>query len=71
MAAGTFDGQPLTKYIPAPGECTYVRRRALEVLAELGDRESVSALQSAGLDMDEQLSETFYWMTRVIFGRLL
>jgi hypothetical protein len=61
----------LTKFITAPGECTHIRRKALEVLAELGDRESVSMLQAAGLGQDEQLGETFYWMTGAIFDRIL
>lgn len=71
IAAGRFDDEPLTTFIPEPGECVHIRRNALEVLAELGDRESVQALQAAGLDQDPQLSETFYWMTGTIYGRLL
>ncbi len=71
IAAGRFDDEPLTTFIPEPGQCTHIRRKALEVLAELGDRESVRALQAAGLGQDPQLSQTFYWMTGTIYGRLL
>jgi len=71
IASGNFDGQPLTTYIPESGECIHIRRKALEVLAELGDRESVRTLQAAGLDEEARLSETFYWMTSIIYGRLL
>jgi HEAT repeat protein len=71
IAAGRFDDEPLTTFIPEPGQCFYIRRKALEVLAELGDKESVEALQAAGLDQDARLSETFYWMTSTIYGRLL
>jgi hypothetical protein len=71
IASGTFDDQPLTTFVPVPGDCIYIRRKALEVLAELGDRDSVLVLQETGLDQDEQLGEMFYWMTATIYDRIL
>ncbi|MGD8854700.1 MAG: CHAT domain-containing protein [Chloroflexota bacterium] len=71
IAAGRFDDEPLETFVPTPEACIHIRRKALEVLAELGDRESVQALLAVGLGQDAQLSETFYWMTGVIYGRLL
>lgn len=70
IAQGRFDEKALTDFIPADADCTHIRRKALEVLADLGDKESVGTLQAAGLDKDEQLCETFYWMTSAIYQRV-
>ena len=67
---GTFFDQQLEEYIANKNDRLHVRRKALEVLADLGDRGSVQALQDAGLDQDQELFETFYWMTNAIYQRV-
>jgi hypothetical protein len=41
----------------------------LEVLADLGDEGSVDVLRSTNVDLDRELSETFYWMASAIYQR--
>jgi hypothetical protein len=70
IARDAFFDQRLEKYIANKRDRIHVRRKALEVLADLGDRRSVQELQDAGLDEDEELFETFYWMTSAIYQRV-
>jgi HEAT repeat protein len=70
IAMDAFFDQRLEEYIANKNDRLHVRRKALEVLADLGDRGSVQALQDAGLDQDQELFETFYWMTSAVYQRI-
>ncbi|UCG22921.1 MAG: hypothetical protein JSW55_12170, partial [Chloroflexota bacterium] len=69
MATDVFSGERLEEYIAKKEDRLHVRRKALEVLADLGDKDSVQALQDAGLKQNEELFETLYWLTRAIYQR--
>ena len=69
IASGEFGDRSLAERFGKPSDRTHIRRKALEVLAELGDEESIIALRKAKVDQDEELSETFYWMTSAIYQR--
>jgi HEAT repeat protein len=70
IAKGTFDGRSLAIFFPDSHHRYHIRRKAIGVLAEIGDEETAKALREGGVEQDKQLTRAFYRATSDIYQRL-
>ena len=71
IAAGNICGQSLAEYFPDSGERYHIRRKAIEILAEIGDADTAKELHEAGVGLEKPLTETYYRATSEIYQREL
>jgi len=70
VALGYFGDQSLDNYFTDEDESYRIRRKAIEVLAEIGDEAIVNSLREGGLEQDERLAQSYYQATSDIYQRL-
>jgi HEAT repeat protein len=70
VALGYFGDQSLDDYFTDEDESYRIRRKAIEVLAEIGDEAIVNSLREGGLEKDERLAQSYYQATSDIYQRL-
>jgi HEAT repeat protein len=70
VALGYFGDQSLDDYFTDQDESYRIRRKAIEVLAEIGDEAIVNSLREGGLEKDERLAQSYYQATSDIYQRL-
>jgi hypothetical protein len=70
IAAGNICGQSLDKYFPDAGDRYHIRRKAIEILAEIGDADTAKALHEEGVGLEKPLTQSYYQATSEIYQRL-
>ncbi len=69
IAAGDFSGVALRQHVPE-GESIYLRRKAIQALANIGDRDTLTQLREQRTGWEPELERVFYWTSEEIYWRL-
>jgi hypothetical protein len=69
VAIGDFDDIPLREH-PTSEEIVYLRRTAIEALANIGDRDTLERLRTNRTDWCPELEQAYYWTSEEIYWRL-
>ena len=69
IAVGDFSGIALREHLPEE-EITYLRRKAIQALANIGDRETLAQLRANRTGWCTELERAFYWTSEEIHWRL-
>jgi len=70
IATGNIEGQSLAGFFLDSDDRYHVRRKAIEILAEIGDADTAKALREGGVGHEEPLTQTYYRATSEIYQRL-
>lgn len=70
IAAGNICGQSLAEKFPDSGDRDHIRRKAIEVLGEIGDANTAKALHEEGVGLEEPLTQSYYEAISEIYQRL-
>jgi hypothetical protein len=69
IALGDFSRIAVTEHLPDEN-AIYLRRKAIEALASIGDLETLTTLRAGRTDWSPELERAFYWTTEEITWRL-
>jgi len=69
IAVGDFSKVALRKRLPEK-DARYLRRQAIQALANIGDRDTLTRLRENRTDWSPELERAFYWTSEEIYWRL-
>lgn len=69
IAVGDFHNIAVRKSLPLE-QVTYLRRMAMNALANIGDRDTLTRLRESRADWSAELQRVFYWTSEEIYSRV-
>jgi HEAT repeat protein len=69
LALGDFSDIALRQHLPEE-ERVYLRRKAIQALASIGDQDTLARLRAKRTDWSPELERAFYWASEEIYWRL-